>query len=658
MQKYFTILFFLLLATSAYSQVKLPQNPSIDMSNRFEQNSTDSLNFREEIKVKISEKTHYSDFKVIDYKNDTTFVDTTLTISKYYKFNFLRKDNIELMPMSNQGQAFNNLAYSFDKVSLYPALGERAKHFNYYEVEDVKYYEVPTPTTELSYRTGMNQGQVMEGMFTFNTSKQLNASIAFKGMRSLGHYRNILSDQSNLRMTLSYHTKDKRYFIKSHIAAQNLKNDENGGLTEEAIVNFESGDSNFSDRERLVTNFTDGENVLRGNRYFLDHNFKIWQQKDSVANRKLSNFRVGHIFNYERKHYEYHQNSANSYFGGAFVSEIDDRLKYTSLYNEIYVDFTSPYVLGNFRMKISDFDYSYSYNSIHINEDGVIPNILTENVLAVGAEWQTNLNKFNLRAEASTNLNDDLKGSFIVAAASYKVDSLTSFVAKAYTNSKSPNFNFLLYQSDYKNYNWYNNFKNEQITNLYFAIDSKKWLDASVELTSIDNYAYFGIPDGGEQAIAMQSTENVSYLKLKVGKEFRLGKFALDNTFIYQNVSSGGSVFNVPDFITRNSFYFEDRIFKGDPLHLQVGITFTYFSKYNMNAYNPLISEFYIQNDKEYGGYPMFDFFINAEIRRTRFYLNFEHINSDFTGYNYYSAPNYPYRDFIVRFGLVWNFFI
>jgi len=25
---------------------------------------------------------------------------------------------------------------------------------------------------------------------------------------------------------------------------------------------------------------------------------------------------------------------------------------------------------------------------------------------------------------------------------------------------------------------------------------------------------------------------------------------------------------------------------------------------------------------------------------------------------NYLSAPNYPYRDFNIRFGLVWNFFL
>ncbi|MEN8186354.1 MAG: putative porin, partial [Bacteroidota bacterium] len=573
MQRYFTFLFFMLLAATAYSQI--PQKRLPDMSNRFEQNSADSLTFREEIQVKVSGKTHYTDYKVIDHENDTTFVDTTLSISKYNKFNFLRKDNIELMPMSNQGQTFNNLAYTFGKVSLYPALGERAKQFNFYEVEDIKYYQVPTPTTELLYRTGMNQGQVMEGMFTFNTSKQLNASIAYKGTRSLGHFRNILSDHSNLRMTLSYHTKNKRYFIRSHIVAQNLKNQENGGLTTESIENFESGDTNFKDRERLVTNFTDAENVLRGNRYFLDHNFKLWQQKDSVASRKLSNFKIGHTFTFERKHYEYQQDAANAYFGDAFVSKIEDRFDYTSFYNEIYADFTSPYILGNFRVKVSDLDYDYSYNSVHITENGIIPNVLSKNVLAVGATWQTDLNKFNLRAEASTNLNDDLKGSYITAAASYKVDSLTNFEARAYTNSKSPNFNFLLYQSGYKNYNWYNKFKDEQITNLYFALNSSKWFDASVDLTSIDNYAYFGIPDGAEQPMAMQSAENVNYLKVKIGKEFRFGKFGLDNTFIYQNVSSGNEVFNVPDFITRNSFYFVDRIFKGDPLHLQTGITFT-----------------------------------------------------------------------------------
>jgi len=53
----------------------------------------------------------------------------------------------------------------------------------------------------------------------------------------------------------------------------------------------------------------------------------------------------------------------------------------------------------------------------------------------------------------------------------------------------------------------------------------------------------------------------------------------------------------------------------------------------------------------------MFDYFINAKIKQARLFLKAEHFNSSFTSSNFYTAPNYPYRDFMVRFGIIWNFF-
>ncbi len=58
-------------------------------------------------------------------------------------------------------------------------IGARAQHFNYYEVEDVKYYSVPTPTTELMWSTVLEQGQILDALFTFNLSRQFNASLSF-----------------------------------------------------------------------------------------------------------------------------------------------------------------------------------------------------------------------------------------------------------------------------------------------------------------------------------------------------------------------------------------------------------------------------------------------------------------------------------------------
>ena len=94
-------------------------------------------------------------------------------------------------------------------------------------------------------------------------------------------------------------------------------------------------------------------------------------------------------------------------------------------------------------------------------------------------------------------------------------------------------------------------------------------------------------------------------------------------------------------------------------MYIQTGITFSYFSKYYANSYNPLLSEFNLQNNVEIGNYPVIDVFINARVRSMRLFLKAEHINTLLSKKgNYYSAPNYPYRDYVLRFGIVWNFFI
>jgi len=92
-------------------------------------------------------------------------------------------------------------------------------------------------------------------------------------------------------------------------------------------------------------------------------------------------------------------------------------------------------------------------------------------------------------------------------------------------------------------------------------------------------------------------------------------------------------------------------------MYLQTGVTLKYFTSYSADAYNPVLGEFYSQGQEELGGFPILDIFINARVQQTRIFFKAEHFNSSFSDNNFYSAPNYPYRDFVIRFGLVWNFF-
>jgi len=205
-------------------------------------------------KIADFERPPIEDYKVISIARDTTTIDTSLTIAKEYKLNYLRKDRYGLLPFANTGQTNNTLIYDFDSYQgTLPRSMAQARHFNYSEYQDIKYYHVPTPVTDLYFRSAFEQGQQLDAFFTINTSPRLNFSIAYKGLRSLGKYQNALTSTGNFRSTLNYRTKNNKYHIKAHWVAQDLLNQENGGLQELALTQFLSEEEEFDDRSRLTS---------------------------------------------------------------------------------------------------------------------------------------------------------------------------------------------------------------------------------------------------------------------------------------------------------------------------------------------------------------------------------------------------------------------
>ncbi|MFD2530157.1 putative porin [Polaribacter marinaquae] len=606
------------------------------------------------INVTLSGKTKYTDYKIFSHKKDTTYIDTTLTLQKEYKFNYLRKDLFEFIEFHNQGQTLNNLGYSFDNIYRFPDLGFTAKQISYLDIDDIKYYEVPTPTTEILYRTGLQQGQVLDALFTLNFSKRLNVSLSYKGLRSLGAYRQALVSNGNFRGAFHYTTKQNQYEIRGHLTTQDFYHQENGGLTTASLENFITDDENFQTRARLDVNLTNSESEFDGNRVYVEHSYKLISSKDSVNNKDFSNLKIGHVFTNENKSYEFIQNTlTEDFFGSASSSNPDDKKAISKLTNnQLNLEFNSKYVLGKFKAKAELTNYSYGYDTI-LNSNSNINKLKIEgNAISFGADWNAKIKNFKLNADASvTPGNGRLSGNYLKGEAVFEQDSIFRVKGTLLLSSKSPNFNTLLHQSEYDAYNWQNDFSNVNTRDLGFDFASK-WGNASLNFTNIDNYTYFD-----EDSKPQQFANQITYLKVKANREFKLGKFALDNTLMYQNVTSGSSVFRVPEFVTRNTFYYTDYWFKGKPMLVNIGITFKYFTKYNANAYNPLLAEFRLQNDEQIG-FPTFDVFFNAQVRRTRLYLKVDNATSSFTDKNYFSAPNYPYRDFTVRFGLVWNWFI
>jgi len=594
-------------------------------------------------------------YRIISADRDTTYVDTTLSIKKDYKFNYLRRDDFELLPFTNVGQTYNSLAYSFDTLNLIPLFAAQAHHFNYLDAEDISYYHVPTPLTEIYFKTAFEQGQQLDAFFTINTSEQFNFSIAYKGVRSLGNYQHILTSSGNVRFTSNYHTKDKRYNVRAHFTSQDILNEENGGLQESSIPLFVNDDSDFTDRARLEVNFEDAQNKLMGLRFYGDQEYQLISKRDSVGYSILS---IGNVLSYEDKYYRFNQTAPYRPFGPSYqVSGLRNEVKLENFQAKAYARFNNS-LTGNLSAFVGYTDYNYGYNSVLILDDQRISNRIKGNTIQAGASYQKQYKGFELHGNGAINVAGDLDGNYLNAGISFAYNEDNKVEASATIHSVAPNFNFLLYQSDYVNYNWQNNFENVKTQELRFDLTSKKLVNASVSYTGIDDYTYFGIKANDSTPTPQQYADRIDYLKVTVEKELKYRKFALANTVMFQQPVSGEAVFNVPQIVTRNSLYYQDHWFKR-ALFLQTGVTLKYFTTYNMNAYDPVLGEFYVQNDQKLGGFPLVDIFFNAKVRQTRIFFKWEHFNALFSKKNdYFSAPGYPYRDPVIRFGLVWNFFL
>ncbi len=640
----FLFLFFFIGLTYA-------QTPSDEKLNFSKENSSkDSLSsrFKKNNKSIRSSKPPIDLYKIYSLNKDTTYVDTSLTIKSEYKYNFLRKDIFGLLPFVNEGHVYNTLDFGLNSSSLQPNFGFKAKHFNYLEVQDINYYSVPTPLTDLYFKTVMEQGQSLDAFLTVNTKPNLNISIAYKGLRSLGKYVNNLTSSGNFRFTTSYFTKNKRYFLNAHFTGQDISNQENGGIVN--VSDFETSTPPYNQRDRIEVYFTDATSLLKGNRFFIDHSYKLTKSKSGII--------LKHHFNHEYKFFEFTQSSANSRFGTSFSNSIKDKTRYNHFYNKFSIALTTK-KFGDLEFFIDDNNYNHYYQSLVLNSNSsiAVPSSVSDRINMFGGSYFNAYKKIDFRFNLSQSItNQSISNLEFIAG--YKFDSKNSVKFSFQKLNSIPNLNFTLHQSAYVDYNWFNNFKNEKLSQFDFSATTK-WINLNVKYKIINDHLYFDnlTNDITELSVSpMQYDKTLNYFSVKANKEIKFWKFALDNTVLFQDVQQSDLILNVPQIVTRNTLYYSGFVFK-KAMQIQTGVTFQYFSKYYANDYNPLIGEFYVQNETKIGDFPMIDFFVNARIKQTRIFLKAEHLNSSFTGYDFYSAPNYPYRDFMIRFGLVWNFF-
>ena len=81
---------------------------------------------------------------------------------------------------------------------------------------------------------------------------------------------------------------------------------------------------------------------------------------------------------------------------------------------------------------------------------------------------------------------------------------------------------------------------------------------------------------------------------------------------------------------------------------------------YNAPAYTPAVQQFHLQpeNDQvEIGGYPIVNIYANLQLKRTRLFAMYSHVNQGMGTRNSFLVPHYPINPSLLKIGVSWNFY-
>ena len=641
MKYIFLVIFF--CATVLEAQViKRPQ-----LQNKNSERDTLVIDKGGKDSVKIFKPT-INDYLIQTQFSEKKIFDTVFTVEKSYQFSqFNNSDNFGKIQFANIGSGFQDLVFSVNKEQNLSLLPTNKSHF-ILGIDDVKYYDVKTPTTSFVYHNAMKQGAALNSTYTQNIGKNFNFAVEYMGLRSQGIYRRSLAASNNFVFSSHFNSKNGRYQFFTHYIHQNVNNEENGGLEDVSL--FLGDDSRFNNRQNLSVNLTASDSRFSLRRYYFSQEFQF-------VNSEKYPFKLRHTLYHQANKYRFIESSSESYYTSSYVDDFDT-------YAYKFSENLSNTVSLVFDKKTFKLDAGFRHQLINLGTDRELPTAVgvtipidnKENRLGAVGNLEIRLwDKVDLKSFLEYS-NGKSFGNYIRSENLLKLEPIKGYVLNAHVNFQSaiPSFNYLINPSFYQDFNYnFSNAQNQSVTEIGGKINLK-WFDSSVfaNYFRIDNLAYFDT-----DFLPKQSSETMNISQIGGEATFKYRKFNLNTKLLFQSALSQKELFPMPSFVGRVNLFYQTKAFK-NAAEIQSGIKVYYFSKFNSRDYFPVLNEFVLSNSgTSIGGQPIADAYFNMKVKRMMFFVEAQHFNTTFMKNKSFTAPNYPIYDFRLNLGIVWYIF-
>jgi hypothetical protein len=520
------------------------------------------------------------------------------------------------------------------------------------------------PFTELRWSNG-GARSVAEQTFRIrhsqNVNRFLNFGLIYDIVYNIGQYNVQKAIDKNFLLHGSYNGNAYTAYFSAGI--NNHVSEESGGIvSKEDLSLYEPEGVPF------ILNELNGAKSTLKNRYLLMvQRYSPGGRRDTVTGEVLKSGPVtfSHIGILEWNRRRYFDNYPRSDFYDTIMissSSTADSLQQRIFSNTLRVDFAAGRT-ERFRIGAGGGVRSElrSYGQIMPGDTLTRPDTVSQSMSSLvltGKVFNNIGSKFGWTASGDLWFQGYRAGDFIVNGRIYKEfetrnRGMITWDATGTIASYTPSFWYHSWGSN--NFAWEYDLKREF---RLMAGSSLQWPDLKFSLRF--NYAIVDNFTGmGPEAQPVQFEGGLSIVALTAKKEFVVWKLHLDNTLLLQQ-SSNTDVIDLPLVTARSAFFFSHVFtFKstGGDLSMQLGAEAMIHTPYYAMNYMPATGRYFSQTDSQVGNYPYINAFLNLKVKRTRFFIMADHLNSGMTGYEYFLVPGYPLNIRMIKYGLAWTFY-
>lgn len=582
----------------------------------------------------------------------------------------------QYVTLGNLGTAAHSLLFN---PNLKPGFDAGFHSFDIYRlrIEDTRFYQTTRPYTELGYMLGGGGEQMINVVHTQNIRPNFNMAVQYRLINSPGYLQNQNTSHNSYRINGNYQSRNKRYTAYGVFLANKLVSSENGGITNDSLLNNYS----FSDRFNIPTRLSGDSNPLRNpfsthvltgsasnESIFLFRQQYDFGQSDSLVVNDSTvirlfypRFRLQHTLTYSGNQYEFRdyfigQNKVNDYYKYFGEKTQNDSILYRdnwkNLQNEFsIISFPEKNNLNQFvKAGIAIENFTGTFDTTTVKR--------YHNIFLSGEyRNRTRNQKWNLEATGKFYLNGYNAGDY-----AFRVN-LKRYISKqlGYLETGFQNVNRTPSALFEKQTSFpmltSGSLSKENITRISGSLNNEaKGFSLSGEYYLISNYTY---ADSFFSARQYGTLFNVLHVAGK--QHFKLSRVLNLYSEVHLQKTAGGPPLHLPLVFTSNRISFEGVYYKN--MHYAIGLEVRYHTPYKADNYSPFTGQFFYQDNYLLSNRPEINGFFDFRIKTFKAFIRAENLNTAGVsggsfGFNKnnLSAQHYPQQGLWIRLGIWWTF--